>query len=202
MPTLTSFGVPGAATGYLQPKLKNRWSVQFVGIATGTGGAATNLAVQTVTCSRPSLTFDEIQLDRYTTRAYIAGKYTWEDFTMSFEDDIGSLASTVVRAQIDKQQNLLGGSASPLGAAPSASGYKFAIVLSMLDGSSVGSDNPATGVLETWTLEGCWIKSANFSELDYASSEAVKVDLTIRFDNATYGSGSTRAGTALGGQAA
>ena len=33
-------------------------------------------------------------------------------------------------------------------------------------------------------VEGAWIKSADFGELDYSSAEAVKVQLSIRFDHA------------------
>ena len=173
--TLTAIGVPGTTGGILMPKLSNRWKIDFIGLA----GSGTAVTVQAVTVSRPQIELEEVQLDRYNSRIYVAGKHTWSDLTMTIEDDMTGTASAAIQAQMDKQLSLLSGSYT-LNAKPTGSGYKFAAQLSMLDGAM-----NAVNVIEKWNYEGCWIKSIEYGELDYSSSEAVKINLTIRFDHAS-----------------
>jgi hypothetical protein len=52
------------------------------------------------------------------------------------------------------------------------------LTLKLLDGK--GSP------METWHLYGCWPQSANWSDLDYSSSDTADVELTLRFDRAKY----------------
>lgn len=39
--------------------------------------------------------------------------------------------------------------------------------------------------LEQWTLNGAWIKSINFGQLDYSSDELITIELVIAYDYAT-----------------
>jgi len=190
MANINDFGIPGVGTGILQPKLKNRWRATFAGI--GGGADAQPLSMQVITFDRPNYSFDEVELNRYNSRAWIAGKYNWQPIKIVVEDDITSTATSVIRAQV-QQQNYLIGTAGPwMAASPEGSLYKFATYLDMLDGNQQ--------VLETWTIEGCWIKDANYGTVDYSSSEQVKIDITMRFDNAFQTIGQyTGQGVALGG---
>ena len=54
--------------------------------------------------------------------------------------------------------------------------YKFGMVVSMLDGDITP--------LEQWAYDGCWIQTIDYGDLDYAASEAVKLPVTFRYDNA------------------
>jgi hypothetical protein len=38
--------------------------------------------------------------------------------------------------------------------------------------------------LETWELYGCYLKSVNYNDLNYGSSEAATITMQITFDNA------------------
>jgi len=38
-------------------------------------------------------------------------------------------------------------------------------------------------------MYGCFIQSANYGDLNYATNEAATIALTIRYDNATQGAG-------------
>jgi hypothetical protein len=174
MATIADMGIPGVGTGYLQPRQKNRYNVIFAGL--GGGVDSQPVSMQAINVSRPSLSFDEIQLDRYTSRAYIAGKYTWEPCKLTIQDDVAGTASAVLQAQQQKQQWLLGAEGQFLAAAGEGSLYKFIIYINILDGNDL--------VTETWTLEGCWIKDANYGEMDYKDAEAVNIELTVRFDHA------------------
>ncbi len=190
MATINDIGIPNW-TGILQPKQKNKWRVTFTGLGGGTNSQ--NVTVQAITVSRPSFSFEKIQLDRYNSRAWIAGKYTFEPMKLTVEDDVTSAASQVIQDQVDKQQWLIGAQGAWLATANEGSIYKFATLLDMLDGNEQ--------IIETWTMEGCWFQQVEYTDLDYASSDAVKIDLTIQYDNARqlikpFGPGE---GVALGG---
>jgi hypothetical protein len=53
-------------------------------------------------------------------------------------------------------------------------------------------------VLETFELYGCYLESANYNQLAYATSEVVSVALSIRYDNAIQTPQGTGIGTAVG----
>ena len=44
-------------------------------------------------------------------------------------------------------------------------------------------------IFEQWTLEGCFLETINYNNLDYSSSDAVDIQMTVRFDNATLADG-------------
>ncbi len=179
MSTLNQFGVPGAGFGILHPKQKNRWRITFVGLSKLVPGASSReLTRQATTVDRPNLSFDQIEIHRYNTTSYVAGRHTWEPINLTVEDDITGLASAAVQGQLETQQRIIGGDlpGAYLNAAATASDYKFGTILEMLDGNE--------GVVEAWKLEGCFILSANYDSLDYGSSDAVTIQMQIRFDHA------------------
>jgi len=53
-----------------------------------------------------------------------------------------------------------------------------------LDGTVNGTND---SVLESWFLEGCYLEQVAYDNMDYSSSEAVMLTLTVRYDNATQG---------------
>jgi hypothetical protein len=195
MSTLSQMGIPAAGFGMLQPKMSNKWQVTFTRFANLVASNAKDITRQAVTISRPSLAFDEVKMHRYNSTAYVAGKYEWEAIDLEIEDDITGLASTAIQAQLQTQQRLIGGdlpnAGNWLNSAASGSDYKFGMTIQMLDGNE--------GVLEEWKLEGCWIKTSNYGELNYENNEIVKIKLNIRFDHARQTLSGQGYGTALGG---
>lgn len=174
MATINDIGIPGVGSGILQPKQKNRWRITFANL--GGGEDSQPLSMQAITVTRPVLSFEEIQLDRYVSRAWIAGKYTFEPMTLTFEDDVTGTASSVLQAQLQKQQWLIGAEGQWLAAAGEGSLYKFVTYLDLLDGNEQ--------LIEKWTVEGCWLSNVDYSDLDYASGDAVVISTTIRYDHA------------------
>ena len=150
--------------------------------------------MQVVTTSRPNLSFEEVPIHRYTTTAYVAGKYTWDPLNVSVEDDVTGLAAAVIGEQQERQQKLIGADGPWMNTAPTASAYKFGARLEMLDGNET--------VLEEWILEGCWLQAVDRGDLDYQDSGAVTIQLTIRFDHAREVNNKNALGTALGGNVA
>jgi hypothetical protein len=174
MSTINDIGIPGVGNGILHPRQKNRWRITFANL--GGGADSQPLSMQAVTVTRPVISFEEIQLDRYVSRAFIAGKYTFEPMTLSFEDDVSGTAATVIQAQLQKQQWLTGAEGQWMAATGEGSLYKFVTYLDMLDGNDQ--------VTEKWTVEGCWFQQVDYTDLDMASGDAVLITTTIRFDHA------------------
>jgi hypothetical protein len=67
--------------------------------------------------------------------------------------------------------------------ASAASGidYKFLTKIEILDG---GNGASAPVVLEAWELYGCYLKGADYGELNYGTNEGVTINMTIAYDNA------------------
>lgn len=194
MATLSQMGIPGAGFGILHPKQKYRWQITFVQLARLVPGASSReLTRQATTVSRPSLSFEEVQIHRYNSSAWVAGKYTWEPMSLTVEDDITGLASYAIQGQLETQQRLIGGDLPGqwLNSAATGSDYKFGAILEQLDGNE--------GVVERWKLEGCWIQSVNYNDNDYSASDANTIDLQIRFDHARQELTGQGYGTALNG---
>jgi hypothetical protein len=160
--------------GLLMPKLKYRFRVTFENFGVST--PRTELTKQVVDFARPTATFEEIPIDIYNSKIYIAGKASWEQVTVNLRDDAGGNVSRLVGEQLQKQMDFM-----EQASASSGIDYKFLTKCEVLDG---GNGAFAPVVLETWELFGCFLQSANYQDLNYASSEAATIALTIRFDNA------------------
>lgn len=180
MVTLSKFGVPGGDLGdgrggILQPKLKYRFRV--VTVAFGPLANQIDLTQQVMNITKPQLTFDEVMIDSYNSKAWIAGKHVWSPVTLVVRDDITNSVSKLVGHQMQKQVNHFE-QTSPT----SGQNYKFTLFLQTLDGGNVT-------VQEEWVLEGCWLQDVNYDTLDYTASEVQQITMAIRFDNATQSSG-------------
>ena len=78
---------------------------------------------------------------------------------------------------LEAQQRIIGMTAAPrLPSALAGQDYKFSITQEILDG-----DNTP---IEVWYIEGAWIENADFTDLDYAASETIKIQLAISYDHA------------------
>lgn len=171
MGLINDLGVDG--TGIFHPQHKNKWAVDFLNMP----GNAYPLKLQAITADRPKMEFEKIQLDRYNTRAYVAGKYTFQPISITFESDLGGLVVAAVQAQLERQQLIIGpGSAPRLPTAVAGQDYKFSIRMTMLDGDLVP--------LEIWKIDGCYLENVDWGDLDYAASETVKIVTTISYDHA------------------
>lgn len=184
MGTIRDLGVDGG--GILHPQHKNRWAVTFINLGSTNG---TTLRVQAITCDRPKLEFEKITLDRYNTRAYVAGKYTWQTISMTFEADLGGGVAAEIQSQLELQQQIIGfGSVPTLPVTPAGQDYKFTIRQDLLSG-----DSP--NFLEQWELSGCYFEQVDYGDLDYAASETVKIVCTVSYDHAVQLVAGTYGGT-------
>jgi hypothetical protein len=191
--TLSKFTVPlsndqsSASQGLLMPKLQYRFRVILENFGVST--PRSELTKQVIDVTRPNLTFDDVTLDVYNSRVYLAGKHTWEAITLNLRDDVNNSVSKLVGEQVQKQFDFF-----EQASAASGIDYKFTTRIEMLDG---GNGASAPGVLETWELYGSYVNSVNYNTLAYATSEPVTITLSIRYDNAVQTPQGTGIGTSL-----
>ena len=180
MANLSKFGVPlsGNTSAVLMPKLAYRFRVTFTGLG-GTGTDTKALTREIISVGRPNLTHDEVTIDVYNSRIFLAGKHTWEPLAIVMRDDINSDVITLLNSQVQHQVDHFEQSAALAG-----SQYKFSTIIETLDGTS--SATSATTVLDTWSLSGCFVQNMTWGESNYATSEPVQITMTVRYDNAEH----------------
>jgi hypothetical protein len=161
--------------GLLMPKLKYRFRVLFENFGSG-ASPTTELTKQVVDFTRPSVAFEEIPIDIYNSKLYLAGKHTWEMVTVNLRDDASGQVQRLVGTQLQKQLDFF-----QQASARSGGDYKFVTKCQILDG---GNGALAPTILEQWDLVGCFLQNANYNDLNYGTNEAVTITLSIRFDNA------------------
>jgi len=173
MAVITNFGVPvdNSATT-LMPKLQYRFRVTFQKFADETKDVTQNV----ISTSRPNLTHEEVVVDSYNSKMYLAGKHTWEPVTIVFRDDMSSKVIKAIGQQLNKQVDH-----ADQASAISGGAYKFNMQIETLDGN-----NTAPVVFDTWDLAGCFITQVQYGDLNYADSTMVQVTMTIRYDQAAH----------------
>ena len=188
--TLSKFTVPLAndqsagSQGLLMPKLQYRFRaiLENFGIST----PRSELTKQIMDITRPDLNFEQITLDVYNSRVYMAGKHTWNPITINIRDDVNNAVTKLVGEQIQKQFDFF-----EQASAASGIDYKFTSRIEVLDGGQ-GASEPT--ILETFELYGAYIESVNYNTLAYNTSEPATITLSVRYDNAIQ----TPQGTGIG----
>lgn len=174
--------------GLLMPKLQYRFRVTLENFGVGT--PTTELTKQVVDVTRPSLTFENMELHVYNSKVNLAGKHTWAPLTLNLRDDVNNNVQKLVGTQLQKQFDFM-----EQASAASGRDYKFLTRIEILDGGN-GAFTPT--VLETWECYGCYVNEANYNQLAYATSEAATIQLSIQFDNAIQTPDNTGVGTNVG----
>ena len=171
MAVITTLGVPDNSgnTTTIMPKLQYRFRVTFIG-----DGFTATPTRSVISVSRPNISHDEVLLDTYNSRIYLAGKHTWEPVSVTLRDDVDSIVLRELNNQLNRQVDHANQSSTRSGA-----GYKFQMLVETLDGA-----NPTPGVLDKFELAGCYIQNITYGEMAYASSEQVQITVSIRYDNA------------------
>jgi hypothetical protein len=169
MAVLNNLSVPlgdsGESRGTLMPKLQYRFRVNFIGMGNGQGNDATH---NVISVQRPNMSHDEVVVDTYNSKIYLAGKHSWEPITIELRDDIDSETSKLLDSQVAKQIDMATQSSSRAGAS-----YKFATT--------------PDSVLDVWELAGCYIANLTYNESNYsAGGEFQSISVQIKFDNAAH----------------
>ena len=179
--TLTNISVPtegaGSNSSLLMPKLQYRFRVFLDNFGTtGAADGTREISRQVVDVTRPNISFEQMTIDAYNSRTYLAGKHTWEPITLTLREDANNNVQKVVGQQLQKQFDFFEQSS-----AVSSGTYKFQTRIEILDG---GNGAQGANIIDRFHLVGCYIESANYNTLAYATNEPVTTTLSIRYDNA------------------
>jgi hypothetical protein len=192
--SLNKFTVPlatnqsASAQGLLMPKMKYRFRAIFENFGISTDKV--ELTKQVSDISRPNLNFNPFSIDVYNSKVNLVGKPTWEPVSVNLRDDAGGNVSKLIGEQVQKQFDF-----AEQSSASSGIDYKFVLKFEMLDG---GNGANAATVLETWELYGAFITTVNYGEMNYGTSEAAMISLSITYDNAVQTPTGTGVGPAVG----
>ena len=143
-----------------EPKLKNRYVMSIDGIP----------AYLIKTAARPSIEFEEVELNHLNVKRFVKGKATWQPVTMTLYDPVVPSAAQAVMEWVRLSHE------SVTGRDGYSDFYKKDVNVQVL--------GPVGDIVEQWTLKGSWIQAANFNDLDFASSEPIDIECTIRYDYA------------------
>ena len=145
-----------------EPKLKNRYvfQLQDMGIP----------AFMVKTASRPSISFEEVELHHMNVKHWVKGKATWDPIEVTLYDPIVPSAAQAVMEWVRLSHE------SVTGRDGYKDFYRKNVVFNVL--------GPVGDKIEEWTLVNAWIQAANFNDLDFASSDPVDISLTLRYDYA------------------
>lgn len=127
--------------------------------------------------ARPKFTVDNAEIPFLNATTWMPGRVKWDPIQVSFHDvggdgssDMASLYGWILSLyNFNDQVNLY---------QSEKVGWYGEVELGLYDGC--GSQ------LERWTLDSCYPETVDFGGLDYGSSEAVTVDLTLRYSDVKY----------------
>ena len=143
-----------------EPKLKNRFIMQIDGIN----------AYLVKGAKRPTIEAEDVELHHMNVVRYVKGKSKWNPIDITLYDPIVPSAAQQVMEWIRL------GHESVTGRDGYSDFYKKDITFNLL--------GPVGDVVEEWELKGAYIKSADFGEMDFGSSEAVEISCNIVYDYA------------------
>jgi len=142
-----------------EPKRVNRFFVEFpdeLGIEVW--------KVQKI--KRPSKKINSVPIPFVNEQNYVAGKYTWDEMTVTFLDPIGPSTSQQVMEWVRLHAESLTGRMGY------AAGYKKNLILKALD---------PTGIeVEKWYLEQCMVTGVDFGDNDYTSDDLSNIVVTFQ----------------------
>ena len=118
----------------------------------------------------PGLTLNEIKLDHINVYRKIKGKAEWRDITLSLYNPISPSGQEAVMEWVRLHHE------SVTGRNGYSDFYKKDITFNAL--------GPVGDKVEEWTLKGAYIGDANFGDFDWATEDAVNIQLTLKYDYA------------------
>jgi hypothetical protein len=143
-----------------EPKTKNRYILYVEGIP--------SYLIKTAT--RPSITFEEVELNHINVKRFVKGKGSWEPIEITLYDPVVPSGAQAVMEWVRLHKE------SVTGRDGYSDFYKKDITINML--------GPVGDKIEEWTLKGAFIVSAAFNDLDWSASDPAEITLSLRYDYA------------------
>ena len=144
-----------------EPKMKTRYIMYIEGIP----------SMLLKKAARPKISFDDVTLDHINIQRKLKGKGKWEDVNVTLYDPIVPSGAQAVMEWVRLSHE------SVTGRAGYAEFYKKDVKINML--------GPVGDIVEEWTMKGCYIKEADFGEVDWTSqADVAEITMALRYDYA------------------
>ena len=143
-----------------EPKVKNRFIMYVEGIPAYLIRAA----------ARPTITFEEIELNHINVKRYVKGKGSWEPLEITLYDPIVPSGAQAVMEWVRLHKE------SVTGRDGYSDFYKKDVTFNVL--------GPVGDKVEEWTLKGAFISEANFNDLSWSDEGIAEIALTLKYDYA------------------
>ena len=122
----------------------------------------------TPSATAPNVNLNEVKLEHINVYRKIKGKAEWQDMTLNLYNPISPSGQQVVMEWIRLSHE------SVTGRDGYSDFYKKDLNLSIL--------GPVGDVVSEWIIKGAFVKQANFGQYDWATQDAVMIELTIGMD--------------------
>ena len=143
-----------------EPKTKSRYILYVEGIP--------SYLIKTAT--RPSITFEEVELNHINMKRFVKGKGAWEPIEITLYDPVVPSGAQAVMEWVRLHKE------SVTGRDGYSDFYKKDVTFNLL--------GPVGDVIEEWELKGAFILTADFGEVAFEDSTPVEIALTLRYDYA------------------
>jgi len=117
---------------------------------------------------KPEIDNGEVTLEHINVQRYVKGKSKWSALDITLYDPIVPSAAQAVMEWVRLHHE------SVTGRDGYSSFYKKQVKLRQL--------SPLGEIVEEWTLNGTYIQSAKFGDLDWATEDAQEISVTLRYD--------------------
>lgn len=161
-----------------QPKRKFRFQVQF-GNTSGNAVKATDQSYWWAkTIKVPSFTLESAEHHYLDNKYNFPGRVTWEDVEMTLVDPSAPDATQIIMELLALSgYSVKGENDTPETIGKQAAAKNTNCVITTLDEAGI--------IIETWTLQNCFIVGANLGDYDYSSDDLRELSLTLKYDWAT-----------------
>lgn len=129
--------------------------------------------------SRPNMTIEETEINFLNGKTWIPGKGTWETITVTYYDVGGGPGNNFSNA-IYGWLNSVYEFRDPVRLRQASKWGEYGGTATLLLFDGCGNE------MERWILRQVWPQAINWGDLDYANSEEVTIELTLRYSEVEY----------------
>tara|TARA_R100000805_G_C3566851_1_gene73999 strand:+ start:89 stop:676 length:588 start_codon:yes stop_codon:yes gene_type:complete len=162
--------------GQTEPKRNFRFKVQFTGIST-TIQAPTDIIWWAKTVTTPSFEVSEVEHNYLDNKFYYPGRVSWNEVSLTLVDPISVDAVNLTNQLLVASGYVVKGNETVSQTMSKAQAIQAGLSNIIIEVLSAKGD-----VVETWTLNNPFIKSAKYGDLDYSSDDLRTVEMSIRYD--------------------
>lgn len=159
---------PFWSTNNVEPKRSFRFQVQL-------GGTSGTVLWWAKSVTTPSYDVSEVEHNYLDNRYYFPGRVTWSEVNFTLVDPISVDAVTQTNKILEDMGYIVKANATSQKTMSKVKATQPTnVVISVLDSEGT--------IIEQWTLNNAFLKSAKFSDLDYSSDDLRTIEVAVRYD--------------------